>query len=94
MKIIDGWVKRESFPVKNKSACQEATGIGCNCLSESECMASKGRLRSKVETGFSSERMFSRQRAGSGSCYRRLRPGYKSKHFPKSGYKIVAHSVK
>jgi hypothetical protein len=58
MKIIDGWVKRESFPVKNKSACQEATGIGCNCLSESECMASKGRLRSKVETGFSSERIF------------------------------------
>jgi hypothetical protein len=52
MKVIDGWVKRESSPVKNKSACQEETGIGCNSLSESECMASKERLRSKVETGF------------------------------------------
>jgi hypothetical protein len=39
MKFVDGWVERESFPGKNKSACQEETGIGCNCLSESECMA-------------------------------------------------------
>jgi hypothetical protein len=58
MTIIDGWVKRENYPVKNKSACQEETGIGCICLSESECRASKERLRSKVETGFSSERIF------------------------------------
>jgi hypothetical protein len=58
MTIIDGWVKRDNFPAKNKSARQEVTGIGCNSLSESECMASKERLRSKVETGFSSERIF------------------------------------
>ena len=52
MKVIDGWVKRESFPVKNKSARQEETGIGCNSLSESECMALQGRpSKSKVETG-------------------------------------------
>jgi len=35
--LIGGWVKRENFPGKNKSACQEATGIGCISLSESEC---------------------------------------------------------
>ena len=68
MKVIAGWVKRESFPVKNKSACQEGTGIGCNCLSKSECMALQGRpSKSKVETGFLSERIFARQRVGSGS---------------------------
>jgi hypothetical protein len=50
MTFIDGWVKRESFPVKNKSACQEAPGIGCNSLSESECMAFKGRP-SKLKFG-------------------------------------------
>ena len=59
MKVIDGWVKRESFPVKNKSVCQEETGIGCNSLSESECMASKERpSKSKIETVLLSERFF------------------------------------
>jgi len=43
MTVIDGWVKRESSPVKNRSACQEATVIGCHSLSESECTALKGR---------------------------------------------------
>jgi hypothetical protein len=102
MKIIDGWVKRESFPAKNKSVCQEETGIGCNSLSESECMALQGRpSKSKVETGFLSERFFpgngwvvdptfvSNCAPNSGG----LRPGYKSK-LKKSRYKIVAHSVK
>jgi hypothetical protein len=52
MKVIDGWVRRESFPAKNKSARQEETGIGCNCLSESECSGAEGRpSKSKVETG-------------------------------------------
>ena len=52
MIVIDGWVWRESFPAKNKSARQEETGIGCNCLSESECSGAEGRpSKSKVETG-------------------------------------------
>ena len=89
MKIIDGWVKRESFPVKNKSACQEATGIGCNSLSESECMASKERpSKSKIETGLLSSKMEFFPGNGqvvdpafAGNCAPNcggLRPGYKS----------------
>ena len=81
MKVIDGWVKRESFPVKNKSARQEVAGIGCNSLSESECMALQGRpSKSKVETGFLSFMEFF-----PGNVWvviplsRRLRPGSKSR---------------
>jgi hypothetical protein len=104
MKNIDGWVKRESFPVKNKSACQEATGIGCNSLSESEYMTSKERSsKSKIETGVLSFMEFFPGNgqvvdpAFAGNCapnYGGLRPGYKSKDFQNSRYKIVAHSVK
>ncbi len=103
MKVIDGWVKRESFPGKNKSACQEATGIGCNSLCESECMALKGRpSKSKVETGFLSFMEFF---PGNGqvddpafegdyaSNSGGLRPGSMSS-LQKSRYKSVAHSVK
>ena len=102
--FIDGWVKRESLPVKNKSVCQEETGIGCNSLSESECMALKERpSKSKIETGLLSSRMeffpgngqvvnpaFAGIRAPNSGG---LRPGSKSK-FKKSRFKIVAHSVK
>ena len=103
METIDGWVKRESFPVKNKSACQEATGIGCNSLSESECMASKERpSKSKVETGFLSSKM--EFFPGNGQVIDpafagtpRIPAAYvlvTSRAFQKSRYKIVAHSVK
>ena len=94
MKVIDGWVKRESFPVKNKSARQEETGIGCNSLSESECRASKERLRSKVETGFFIRKDFL---PGNGWVVDPIIGGYvlvTSRNFQKSRYKIVAHSVK
>jgi hypothetical protein len=90
MRIIDGWVKRESSPVKNKSARQEATGIGCNSLSESECMAYKGRLRSKFETGFLS---FMELFPGNGWVVDPAIGGYvlvTSRNFQKSRYKIVA----
>ena len=103
MMFIDGWVKRESSPVKNKSVCQEATGTGCNCLSGSECMALKGRpSKSKVETGLLSSKM--EFFPGNGQV---IDPAFEGtprilaayvlvigRAFQKSRYKIVAHSVK
>ena len=104
MNIIDGWVKRESSPVKNKSVCQEATGTGCNCLSGSECMASKERpSKSKIETGLLSSKM--EFFPGNGQVIDpafagtlRIPAAYvlvTSRIFSKkSRHKIVAHSVK
>ncbi len=90
--------------MKNKSACKEATGIGCNGLSESECMASKDRSsKSMIETELLSLMEFF---PGNGQVvdpafagnsapnYDGLHPGYKSKVLQKSRHKIVAHSVK
>jgi hypothetical protein len=94
MKNINGWVERESFPAKNQSACQEATGTGCNSLSGSECVASKERPRSKIETGFSS---FMELFPGNGQVDDPAFGGYvlvPSRNFEQSRHKIVAHSVK
>ena len=100
---IDGWVRRESFPAKNKSVRQEETGTGCNSLSESECMALQGRpSKSKVETEFLSYMEFF---PGNGQVEDPAFAGYvprilaayvlvPSREFQKSRCKIVAHSVK
>jgi hypothetical protein len=96
MEIINGWVKRESsFRGKTKAHCQEATGIGCNCLSESECKALKGcPSKSKIETEFLSFMEFF---PGNGQVVDPAIGGYvlvHSRNFQKFRYKIVAHSVK
>jgi hypothetical protein len=95
MTVIGGWVERESFPVKNKSARQEATGIGCHRLSDSDCMALKGRpSMSKFETGFLSFMdCFPGTRQEVILHSRAFAPRFTVEHSPKCRCKIVAHSA-